>query len=386
MEKLAGRLTRLSPRSRRAIGWMAVASVVVVVAGVYYVRPNPNAHPAATLAARQPYPVERTGDFIRYQFSSPTLGWATDVPGSTPLGDAGSFWIFKTDDAARHWHVELLGRTANLSATLESLQFVDPRDGFVVAGEPLSLFRTTDAGAQWTKTDLPTPDVELVQFVDPNHGWAEAVTKNVPNRQVHLFQSRDGGRSWTVLRDPPSSASPFPVFLSPTEGWSPTHDPQRGYVFRTTDGGDTWDRRDLPPGAVGSDVFTVVRARPGGGVEADVFSQSSPSPPMIYATFDHGGAWTAVTVPVPGDGTPIQCMDSTQCWIAEGAVLYKTTDGGQSWKPFAQVDAGLELTNVLDSRDAWGLVHLAYGTGLVSTTDGGKTWKPVGAPVPGQTP
>jgi photosystem II stability/assembly factor-like uncharacterized protein len=383
---VAGWLSGLSPRARRAIGLMAIASVIAAITSAHYLWPKSTVQSTRAVATTHSFPVERNGDFIRYQFLNLKVGWAVEIP-QLPPRDPGWFWIFNTIDAAHHWHVQLFGQTANLTDTSASLQFTDRLHGFVLAGNPLFLFRTDDGGAHWSQSKLPSPDVELVQFIDPNNGWAVGAARNVQNPQVHLFQTRDAGVTWTLLPDPPPSANPFPIFLTQNEAWIGSHDRDTAYVYATIDGGLTWSRRYLPLSPGASDVFTDVRSLPDRGVEATEFSsQPAAGPPDMWTTFDQGATWTPVFVPPDTEAVAtIACQDASHCWVATGFTLYKSIDGGRSWNASGQVPVGLQIFSVSDSRHAWAVIELGYGTGLASTSDGGSTWKPANVPIPEQT-
>jgi photosystem II stability/assembly factor-like uncharacterized protein len=365
---------------------IAVALIVGVGASAYYLKPRLSAPSPGAVVAKRSFPVQRIGDLVRYQFLTAELGWAVDVSSSALLANtAGSFWIFRTIDSARHWHLELFGQTANYSATFVSLQFVDSVHGFVLGADPLDLFRTDDGGLHWSKAGLPTIDVASIQFVSATRGWATVSAANdMPNPHVGLFETGDGGLSWTALPPPPPTASEFPVFVDDTEGWVGSRDSRGAHVYLTTDGGQTWASRAVEDTRMSGTVFTDVRPLPGDGVEVLVLPEATTAPPLVVTTFDRGFSWLPVYVPVVGDTGPIQFQDKFDWWIVSGLYLYKTIDGGRSWNEFAQVPV-LQLINVVDAKHAWAALQLPYGTGLALTSDAGMTWKPVTVPIPGQT-
>lgn len=91
--------------------------------------------------------------------------------------------------------------------------------------------------------------VEQAQFVDATHGLVlvggPPGTGTVPRR---LYATSDGGVTWHAL----PASGPFPMsdtsvqmrFTSPEDGWLTTvnnsYSPARVYVYRTTNGGQSW--------------------------------------------------------------------------------------------------------------------------------------------------
>src|SRR2546428_11489879 len=159
MDRAASVWGALPSRARRAVGLMVLAVVVIAATSIYFVHPWQAAKPAtATPQVKRP-PVLRAGDFARYQFMNLSLGWTVQItPGS---GSSGPYSVFRTVDGAKHWQRVLSGETTQIGTTSESLHFVDAQNGFVVAGDPLAVYRSTDARAHWARRELPRPGAVL---------------------------------------------------------------------------------------------------------------------------------------------------------------------------------------------------------------------------------
>src|SRR2546427_8602910 len=168
MDRAASVWGALPSRARRAVGLMVLAVVVIAATSIYFVHPWQAAQPAtATTQVKRP-PVLRGGDFARYQFMNPSLGWAIQItPGS---GSSGPYSVFRTVDGAKHWQRVLSGETTQIGTTSDSLHFVDAQNGFVVAGDPLAVYRSTDAGAHWARRGVAAPAALMVRFSDPADG------------------------------------------------------------------------------------------------------------------------------------------------------------------------------------------------------------------------
>ena len=373
MDTAASRLIALSPRARRALALMGVAVVVIAIAAMYFVRPHVLQQPSPATAHR--LPVQRASDVVTYVFSGASVGWAVQVP--SPAADVqAAFVIFKTVDGARHWSTVLSGQTQIVWVTVSSLHFVDPSHGFVIAGVPLSLLRTSDGGRLWSSSALPSQEVVEVHFFDPLNGWAWTAARDIPNPPVHLYWTFDAGLTWSEGPSVPAQANPIPAFRDRSEGWLGSSDPRDAFVYVTADAGTTWVRRDLPPVRDSrGGVSTYVRLLPGRGVI--VYAGGS-----TFTSFDGGQTWQSVINPGGGLEYPLYVFeDATRWWTVEGLYLYRTIDAGQSWTAVTQA-SGLEVLQVLDSKHAWGRLDEGYGTALVFTADGGLHWNPVNVPSP----
>src|SRR6185312_6631242 len=124
-------------------------------------------------------PTPGVGHITNFYFVSTALGWSvvTTYNNITNSQD-GSYWVYRTVDAGKHWQRQLSGKTARLFLTFSSLWFADAYTGYVVAGDPLVLYRTHDGGQHWASASLPTPDVQELDFVDAADAFA--VTSTAP--------------------------------------------------------------------------------------------------------------------------------------------------------------------------------------------------------------
>src|SRR5256886_14467192 len=90
--------------------------------------------------------------------------------------------------------------------TLTTLQFFGLRTGFVVAGDPMSLYRTTDGGEHRKSGGLPRETVDMVQFADARLGWAAT--------RARTYSTIDGGGTGTVAEKPPPDTGAMPARLN----------------------------------------------------------------------------------------------------------------------------------------------------------------------------
>ncbi len=263
-------------------------------------------------------------------------------------------------------------------STLLDIEFVDSLNGWAV-GENGAIIATTDGGNTWTPQDSGF-EITLrgVDFADERAGWAVG----------HLgliLHTADGGRSWSAQgAEVALGQNLIEVrFADRSNGWIIS---ERGsFALRTTDGGDTWERRFFDNTLPRSDAFILDDSR------AWVALKSG----GVLSTENGGESWqlregvNRVQIGAMG----IFFLDDRRGWIAgwrgkergigSGVQLVKyltdgmiarTIDGGQTWTR-VDSDTGRFMWDVafLDESEGWAVG--SFGAALHST-DGGMTWQP----------
>ena len=226
------------------------------------------------------------------------------------------------------------------------------------------LFKTTDGGTSWTPvTDgqVGSASVGAVAMApsDPDIvyiGMGEVQLRANVLQGDGVYRSDDAGRSWRHLGLADTHAIGR-IRVHPTDpdrayvaalGHPFGPNPERG-VFRTTDGGETWDKilfRDERTGAV--DLVMDPR-----------------DPDVLYATL-----WQVYRKP-------------WRLWSGgEGSGIFKTTDGGDTWTEITRnpgLPAGVlgKITVTVSGADpnrVWANIEAERG-GLHRSDDGGRTWE-----------
>ena len=212
------------------------------------------------------------GDQQRLQtihFIDSQHGWA----GGYILGDPTTRVLLRTSDGGKHWSVD------EVECTPRSLHFLNERDGWMVAtaGDgTVELLFTQDGGQRWELQKRASSPSGAVQVLDSRRVWMNA------QRQLHY--TSDGGRTWESPKTPEvyqfyfvdeqvgwfglgedlyrtddgcrnyqRQELPVPVtgiqgiyFRNALEGWCLSfynfgNSLERGFIFHTTDGGETWE-------------------------------------------------------------------------------------------------------------------------------------------------
>jgi photosystem II stability/assembly factor-like uncharacterized protein len=232
---------------------------------------------------------------------------------------------------------------------------------FYIGANNGGVWKTTDAGRVWTPIfdDQPTGSIGSIAVApsDPNviyAGSGEGLQRPDLSTGDGIYKSTDAGRTWTHLGLRDGQQIPM-IAVDP-------HDPNRLFVavlghpygpneerglFRSTDGGKTFAKvlyRDENTGAV------------------DVVLDPS-HPRIVYAALWEArqGPWENGAFKGPGSG------------------LFKSTDGGTTWKPLKNglpdelSRVGLEVSRAQPNR-LYAIVNAKTNNGLYRSNDGGENW------------
>jgi photosystem II stability/assembly factor-like uncharacterized protein len=206
-------------------------------------------------------------------------------------GVGGGVW--KTTDGGLSW--QPVSDSAFRSGSIGAIAVApsDPNVIYVGTGEsPLrgnvspgdGMYRSTDAGKTWTHVGLrdagQIADIE-VHPRDENLAYAAVLGHAFgPNPARGVYRTRDGGRTWDRILFRSDSAGAIDLAMDPSNpriiyaafwqaqrgAWFMSSGGSGSGLFKTTDGGDTWvditRRPGLPKGVIGKIGITVAPARP----------------------------------------------------------------------------------------------------------------------------
>jgi photosystem II stability/assembly factor-like uncharacterized protein len=376
------------------------------------------------------------------------------TPYSLESGGPGS-GIWKSTDGGDHWS-EITRNEGLPKGTIGingvAVSAADPENLYaIVEAEEGGLFRSRDGGKTWTKT---SDDRELRQRAwYYSHVYADPKEEDgvyAPN--VQFLHSKDGGKSFTRIRTPHGDNHDL---------WIDPDDPLRmiesndGGATVSQDGGRTWTSEDNQPTAqfyrVSTDTHIPYRIlgaqqdnsavrilsrgsgpgigphdwEPTAGGESGYILADPKNPDVVYGG-SYGGFLTRLNHatgefrdvnPWPDNPMGYGAADikyrfqwnfpiafspnDPSTLYAAAQVLFKSTDGGQSWQVISpdltrndktrQASSGGPITKdntsveyydtifyVAESPRAPGVIWTGSDDGLVQITrDGGKSWKNV---------
>ena len=324
--------------------------------------------------------------------SNPTLVQAAPAPtmGEHYVGWAvgdnldGYGTILRSTDGGATWTRQ--GSPQDIpDVMLGSVVALDPLTCWVVgetAGGYGTILRTEDGGATWTRQGSPAtiPDAGLAKIsaVDRDTAWVVGTPGAI------LF-TEDGGRTWAQKQ----TADIPPVLLQgvyalDAENVWVTGDIEGGYgtIFRTSDGGASWQRKGSPADVPDAALLDVHASD---SDTAWIASRGSTAPPgvSVLHTDDNGASWIDQDLGTGMlDTNSLTTIGDNIVWVATDADGIYRTDNA---KDFVRQDAAhgkysyyLVCIQALDENTAWAAGPAGGGpasSGIVEhTTDGGKTW------------
>jgi photosystem II stability/assembly factor-like uncharacterized protein len=223
--------------------------------------------------------------------------------------------LFKTVDAGRTWSLLPFPATPTSGPFLNLIR--DPRDGTLwLAGSGLA--RSTDGGLTWTApSGIAIPDFLVDVGFDPSSpqvlyaaGYLPPPSRFSPF-EARLYKSTDGGASWTRTDAGLAGTTGVQkVLVSPAHS-QVVYAASFGTLFRSTDAGAHWDRVAQAPQ---SGNITDLAAGPDGTLYAATGNTG------VYSSPD-GLVWTAI-----GNGLSSLAVKVLELDPADPDTLYAGTE------------------------------------------------------------
>jgi len=207
--------------------------------------------------------------------------------------------------------------------------------------ESVAIYHTTDAGAHWSQIATTEGNSGLVRggiksgisFKDALNGWATGVDAS---NAIWLYVTHDGGRSWqhqNVTGLPTTNQSSFqttpPVFIGNT-GLLPIRYSDanlRTVVFAiSNDGGQTWAANLKSPGpAINVDTNGVYI------VDQQHAWMVDNNTNALFRTADGGASWQKLGASL-GSISSLSFINANTGWAISQQGLSRTDNGGESWQ------------------------------------------------------
>ncbi|HVR08048.1 MAG TPA: hypothetical protein VMW75_08370 [Thermoanaerobaculia bacterium] len=302
---------------------------------------------------------------------------------------SGTVYLFKYGNVQRSrdrgvtWE-PYFGATYALTLALDRRH---PWIAFMLAlGGPTSaprlLFKTTDDGGHWLP--VAVPDVGY-------YGTGLGLTAGgvlLVSRGANVLRSADDGASWAEAGSGLINTSIGAVAAG---GEGTLYASSGNLIAHTRDGGASWSSASLP--FYNGVTALAVDPRDPSIVYAATTLPPGVAPPILWKSTDGGDSWFALPYPsaasqpfsgIHGTDVAVDPFDSQVVYLAThydlventgGEGLYRSADGGQSWVK-SPLSAGDVLSVVLvPSRP--GTVWVVGQNGVYVSGDDGQSWTTV---------
>ncbi|HSB10063.1 MAG TPA: hypothetical protein VLM38_11310 [Blastocatellia bacterium] len=259
------------------------------------------------------------------------------------------------------------------------------------------MYKSTDAGKTWTPLGLDkTRQIGrvLVDPKNPNIVFVAAMGRVYgPNPERGVYRSRDGGVTWQKVLfknenvgaidlafDPQNSqvvyASLWNTRRPPWSIYPPSYGPGSG-IFKSTNGGDTWEpiMNGIPVEGLGhiglataptsrNRVYAIVDAKAGG----------------LFRSDDAGATWTKISGEnrLWGRGwyfckTVVDPKNADIVYVSNTS-LYRSTDAGKSWTAIKGAPGGDDYHQLWIYPDDSNRMIVGSDQGAIVSVDGAQTW------------
>lgn len=354
---------------------------------------------------------QRFGDDARGTWGPPGLNPGVPVDIQTDPDDCYRLFInnyvggnFLSTDGGRTWAVA----TQGYSGAAPTRVIVDPNDPWhVLVGSRMAPFVSHDGGLTWEGLVYPDLTTGIITMeLDPGNSEHFLAAPDVV--LAPIIETHDGGKRWETSLDwfnrlPPGTGEPDWARLRPARiAFAPSdpsivyaatlHAPQdpdtplpEGWrfdglgVYRSTDGGQTWEAAnddtiaDLGFGCIAVDPTDPQTVYAGAYYDRGLFK-----------TTDGGATWAPINEGLPQpygyfDAIAVDPANSQSVYAGGRQGAFKSTNGGASW---VQLTAGLDPLGgataiVVDPTDSQIVYVGTSRLGVFYTNDGGAQFAPL---------
>ncbi len=275
--------------------------------------------------------------------------YAAMYNGSAGIGGG----IFKTTDAGVSWTQLGAGTLFNANSFPDFVYFWNPKKGIAMGdgngpGDPyLEIYTTNDYGATWTRVPRanlpPTQDVPIgitnSYYVSGKRIWMY-VYEGTTSSQF-IYRSDDKGLHWNAYPlNMPTTVQDF-AFTDELNGVAIGIDAQVPYLYRTADGGETWDGPVSYSGPLMGGFITAV---PGTSMLVSTNAVNY-GPTGSSFSRDLGNTWVALDRSTTNLHSDVNFFNKHVGWSGQFRLASTQRGGMYKWADSVPLVSGLVTVN-----------------------------------------
>ncbi|MEM1068916.1 MAG: glycosyl hydrolase, partial [Planctomycetota bacterium] len=313
--------------------------------------------------------------------------------------------VWKTEDAGQYWMPITDGQINVGSVGAIAVSRSNPDVIYIGTGEPQlrdcvswgdGVYKSTDGGETWKHVGLTdTRNISRVRIhpSNPNLVYVAALGNPFgPSNERGVYRSKDGGETWEQILFKHEQAGvidlvmcghdPNTLYASTFEAIRRTWGLQAGGpnsgIFKSTDGGDTWEEITRNPGLPSDDLGRIGLAHSidhPNRISALIDSKQKNG---LYRSEDGGKTWTWLSDHVGITQRPFYYyhlhaspIDGDELWVASNK-LWQSLDGGKTWMQRSGTKDDFHDIK-FDPNDKDRMI-VTHDGGAMVTLNGGKTW------------
>ena len=244
------------------------------------------------------------------------------------------------------------------------------------------IYKTRDGGQAWSNLSRGMSHSRVIAMaVDP----AYPATVYAGTKGDAVYKSHDGGQRWASMRsglDDATISSVVNQFLfDPADAQHIFIATTMG-VFETKNGGEQWTKRMEGM----KEVLMVVTLGMDPTRPSILYAGTSGG---VYKSIDQAGHWVKVNNGlVPADMVKtsralnvtsilVDPYEPDTVYAATLVGMYKTIDGGKSWKRIGESLADQMIVGMVLDRTRRGVLYITGRDGVHRSDDGGATWRAI---------
>jgi photosystem II stability/assembly factor-like uncharacterized protein len=324
--------------------------------------------------------------------------------------------VWKSDDYGRTWN-PIFDSSPSQSVGAIAVAPSDPNIVYVASGEGLrrpdlsvgdGIYKSTDAGKTWEHLGLrdgqQIPSLAIDPH-DPNRVFAAVLGHPYgPNEERGIYRSTDGGATWKKVLSKDANTGGSQVILDPVNPnvvyaamwecrlgpWEDGNEYEgtHGGLFKSTDGGDTWQQltKGLPENL--AQIQVDVAASDPNRLYASVSTTQqdgrygSGSGLGFYRSDDAGASWNKTTddprpsMKIGGGDLSVPRVDpkNPDLVYSTSTVTERSEDGGKTWMSLRGAPGGDDYQNMWINPENPNIILLVADQGALVSVNRGVTW------------